>query len=149
MQCPYCQHSYALTWQLYFKAPTGRHVCPNCSKPFNMKFRVLTFSILLIVCLVFSLPGAMAADRWLGRAWRGLGVLPSLLVIIPLARYFEDKHKQSIPIEDATPRETAPCAECGQVFKVNEMIAHNAIHVCARCKPIFLQKLAEGAKIKR
>jgi hypothetical protein len=27
------------------------------------------------------------------------------------------------------------------------MIAHHSLHIYARCKPIFLQKLAEGASI--
>ena len=74
-------------------------------------------------------------------------MLPSLIVILPLAKFFEDKHKQAIAVEDLAPPEIAPCAECKQVFKVEEMIAHNGIYVCARCKPIFLQKLAEGAEI--
>jgi hypothetical protein len=28
------------------------------------------------------------------------------------------------------------------------MIVHKGVYVCARCKPIFLQKLVEGAKIE-
>jgi uncharacterized paraquat-inducible protein A len=50
-------------------------------------------------------------------------------------------------IEGQTPTDTAYCAECQQVFNVQDMIAHQGLHVCARCKPIFLQKLAEGAKL--
>jgi hypothetical protein len=36
------------------------------------------------------------------------------------------------------------CAECKGWFEVQNMVAYNDLHVCARCKPIFLQKLAEG-----
>jgi uncharacterized RDD family membrane protein YckC len=41
----------------------------------------------------------------------------------------------------------AICAECGKGFSVNDMIRYGAAYVCATCKPIFMQKLAEGAKV--
>lgn len=41
----------------------------------------------------------------------------------------------------------ATCAECGKAFAVEEMIRHGAAYVCAKCKPVFLQKLAEGANV--
>jgi uncharacterized RDD family membrane protein YckC len=46
----------------------------------------------------------------------------------------------------ANPNESV-CAECGQIFPNDEMIQHGNVRVCAACKPVFLQKLAEGAKI--
>jgi hypothetical protein len=39
---------------------------------------------------------------------------------------------------------TAICAQCGGVFGVEQMIAHGSRHVCALCKPVFLQKVAQG-----
>jgi uncharacterized RDD family membrane protein YckC len=42
----------------------------------------------------------------------------------------------------------AVCSECGGVFNVQDMIQHGNLRVCAQCKPILLQKLAEGAKLK-
>lgn len=41
----------------------------------------------------------------------------------------------------------AACAECRGVFNVQDMIAYGTMHVCATCKPTFVQKLAEGAKL--
>src|ERR1043166_4524243 len=41
----------------------------------------------------------------------------------------------------------AVCAECGRVFEMENMIAYGGIHVCAECKPVFMQKLAEGAQL--
>jgi len=41
----------------------------------------------------------------------------------------------------------AVCAECGKGFSVNDMIRYGASYVCATCKPIFMQKLAEGASV--
>jgi uncharacterized RDD family membrane protein YckC len=43
---------------------------------------------------------------------------------------------------------TATCAECGLVFSIEDMIRHGNAYVCANCKPIFMQKLAEGAEIR-
>jgi uncharacterized RDD family membrane protein YckC len=40
------------------------------------------------------------------------------------------------------------CAECGNLFPVGDTIRQGNIHICAGCKPVFLQKLAEGAKIQ-
>jgi Predicted membrane protein/domain len=40
---------------------------------------------------------------------------------------------------------TVTCTHCGNVFPVENTIRYGAVHVCANCKPAFLQKLAEGA----
>ncbi len=39
------------------------------------------------------------------------------------------------------------CAECGGIFKAEDTIQHGNIRVCANCKPILMQKLAEGAPL--
>jgi uncharacterized RDD family membrane protein YckC len=41
----------------------------------------------------------------------------------------------------------AVCAECGGIFSKDNMIRYGEVYVCANCKPVFMQKLAEGAKI--
>ena len=41
----------------------------------------------------------------------------------------------------------AVCTECGKIFPVDEMIRHGNAHICASCKPVFMQKLSEGAQI--
>jgi uncharacterized RDD family membrane protein YckC len=42
----------------------------------------------------------------------------------------------------------AVCAECLKIFPMDEMIRHGDVRICANCKPVFLQKLAEGAKLE-
>jgi len=36
------------------------------------------------------------------------------------------------------------CAECGRTFPADELVTLNKSLVCAQCKPIFLQRMAEG-----
>ncbi len=43
----------------------------------------------------------------------------------------------------------AACIECGGVFSIHDVISYNGVHVCARCKPIFFQKVTEGAETVR
>jgi uncharacterized RDD family membrane protein YckC len=38
----------------------------------------------------------------------------------------------------------AVCAECGNIFRKEDMIPHGNVHICANCKPVFMQKMAEG-----
>lgn len=42
----------------------------------------------------------------------------------------------------------AVCVECGKIFPLDETIPHGNARVCAACKPVFMQKLAEGAQLK-
>ena len=44
--------------------------------------------------------------------------------------------------------DSAYCTECGSLFAVDDMIRHGNLYVCANCKPVFMQKLAEGAEIR-
>jgi uncharacterized RDD family membrane protein YckC len=41
----------------------------------------------------------------------------------------------------------AVCAECGKIFPIEDTIQYGNARVCASCKPIFMQKLAEGVEI--
>lgn len=48
-------------------------------------------------------------------------------------------------IAGAVPADHAQCVECRGVFPQGDMLFLNKSWVCATCKPIFLQRLAEGA----
>jgi uncharacterized RDD family membrane protein YckC len=41
----------------------------------------------------------------------------------------------------------AVCAECGKIFPIDETIRFGNVRVCAGCKPVFIQKLQEGAAL--
>ena len=40
---------------------------------------------------------------------------------------------------------TAACVECGQVFSTDDLLHYENSWVCAKCKPIFFQRVKEGA----
>lgn len=40
-----------------------------------------------------------------------------------------------------------PCAECGQTFLADEMVAYEGVFVCGTCKSIFFQRLREGGNL--
>lgn len=42
----------------------------------------------------------------------------------------------------------AVCAECGKLFALDDMIRHGDAYICANCKPIFFQRLREGASLR-
>ena len=53
------------------------------------------------------------------------------------------------PIMSATVNANeAICNECGKIFRIDEMIQHGNARICVNCKPVFMQKLSEGAHIK-
>jgi len=58
---------------------------------------------------------------------------------------------EAVPVPPATlrpvPAEEAVCIECGRVFNKSDMIPHGNVHICAGCKPVFMQKVAEGAQL--
>jgi uncharacterized RDD family membrane protein YckC len=51
----------------------------------------------------------------------------------------------AIPGSPAGPE--AVCVECGKLFPLDETIRYGDARVCAACKPVFLQKLHEGAAL--
>jgi uncharacterized RDD family membrane protein YckC len=61
--------------------------------------------------------------------------------------YREVKGGGDTPVS-ATAATEVVCAECGKLFPIDETIRFGNVRVCAGCKPVFLQKLQEGAPIK-
>jgi hypothetical protein len=152
MTCPYCQYTFPLTWPRYFKATFGRHTCPACAKVSRQQFKFSHFLILLAIGLICTVPGVILIVLLTSNFdfWAVLGAIPMILVVFPLDRLMDAKFKQLKKIEgQESPSATSPCAECHRIFSIDHMITHQGVHICARCKPIFLQKLAEGAQINR
>ena len=47
----------------------------------------------------------------------------------------------------ATPGIAAQCVECGRAFPSSEMICYGDAWVCGNCKPVFFQRIREGAPL--
>lgn len=50
-----------------------------------------------------------------------------------------------IDLSDDTTIE-AVCAECGKIFKIDDMITYGNARVCIDCKPAFLKKLSQNIR---
>ena len=47
-----------------------------------------------------------------------------------------------------TPNSSAAvCSQCGRLFSADDMVNYEGRYICAECKPLFFQKLKEGASI--
>jgi hypothetical protein len=53
------------------------------------------------------------------------------------------------PVAATLAANEATCAECGIVFPQENMIRYGNAYVCANCKPVFMQKIAEGVAVNR
>ncbi len=49
-----------------------------------------------------------------------------------------------VSVAQKLPDGQGKCTECGQIFATKDMIRHGTSHICAACKPRFMQKLSEG-----
>ncbi len=43
--------------------------------------------------------------------------------------------------------QSARCVECGKFYPLSELAEIKAMHVCAACKPVFLEKLGRGTPV--
>jgi len=126
--------------------------------------------VIALVCGVFMLRGHNWA-RWLYVVSFGYNVIDNMAhsslrrlalasipgLLIGAAAYYLFRpaatgffrgripEESSVPLPDGTAQAT--CAECGAVFDIQDLISYSGVHVCARCKPVFFQRVAEGATI--
>jgi uncharacterized RDD family membrane protein YckC len=56
-------------------------------------------------------------------------------------------HGDSQAVQAAAPVKRSLCSECGQAFAEDDMIRFAEAWVCARCKPLFVQKIKEGVTL--
>jgi uncharacterized RDD family membrane protein YckC len=41
----------------------------------------------------------------------------------------------------------AACSQCGRLFPADDMVSYEGQYICAECKPLFFQKIKEGAAV--
>jgi len=49
--------------------------------------------------------------------------------------------------EDSEPPPTTVCSQCGRSFPLDQVVTFDDQTICAACKPLFVQKLKEGASL--
>ncbi len=154
--CPYCREPMPVTWRRLFTWGKRRR-CPHCSGIssllLELKHRLMlgiaNAAAFILVAIAYE---ALIRGRANSQYWRvGAIMWVTLALELPILRFVYGRYGKLVPIEGEMPMigDETICVECGGSFKVVEMIAHEKQHVCARCKPVFLQKLAEGARIGR
>jgi hypothetical protein len=94
---------------------------------------------------LFGLLGVGIARIWFDDLWVLLGVLPLVLIAFPAGKIVDSRWGRLRITGVAEPAATAVCEECKSELNVQDMITHNGRWYCGRCKPVFLQKLAEGS----
>jgi hypothetical protein len=144
MNCPHCDREFELTYARYWLLTRRKFACPHCSKRSVFDPKPLTTAIVVGSTAVFSFAGLGIARHWLRGPECLVGVLPVLLAGVPIAKFAEQKWARLRPVADPDTAGTATCTECKSEAPAQEMIMHNSMYYCAACKPIFLQKLAEG-----
>jgi hypothetical protein len=103
MECPYCNHVFALTWSRYFKSPAGVHGCPACHKQSQISRGKGQFLLTAIVVWVVSIPLMVLFYRWLGRYWSLLGIVPDVLIGLPFDKIIDEKLRGLQPLKHSRP----------------------------------------------
>lgn len=53
----------------------------------------------------------------------------------------------AVPVVTADDLTEGTCCECGKRFPLSEMVTYEGATVCAACKPVFFQRVQEGAAL--
>ncbi len=86
-------------------------------------------------------------NHWLSFPACLVGILPVILLLFPLGKFVDGRWGILHATGEKEATDVAHCAECKSEFPIEEMITHNGVYCCSRCKPIFLQKLSEGMRL--
>lgn len=79
--CPYCQHSFPLTWRRYWSAPLGGHQCPQCSRVSYLKdnsfwvWPIRMAGIMIGGIALFALAVYIFNNLWIGTLFALIGGL--------------------------------------------------------------------------
>ena len=57
MICPFCQHSFSLTWRRYWSAPLAKHACPRCGRKSKLSTGLIYWGV--YVPLLIAAPFAI------------------------------------------------------------------------------------------
>ena len=84
MICPYCNHSFPLTWVRYLKSPLARHTCPRCGLRSRFRWRLSYFVLVVLACLVFVGVAFTLTALIFQKDWRRIVNGPYLIIVFAL-----------------------------------------------------------------
>jgi hypothetical protein len=101
MKCPYCNHTFALTWKGYFREVWGRHNCAACKRRFKLSYSWSDLAIVGLMALIIAGLAtfliARSSHSWVIAAVTGLVIV--LVVLLPLDRWLDDHWRKSAALE--------------------------------------------------
>jgi hypothetical protein len=107
---------------------------------------------LVLTAIAFGIWGALiVADILLpNTVWRSIVTdawlfIGGLIAGLMFALVYSGALSKKARLRDGAKANQALCVECKQLFNLEDMVSHHGVFVCAACKPVFLQRLAEGA----
>ena len=78
----------------------GKHVCPNCAKSSRLEFRLSQFLLTAIVMAIIVVPFAFLLERKFGGYWDVLGLVPGIIVGLPLDKWLDEKYRMLKPVKN-------------------------------------------------
>jgi hypothetical protein len=116
---------------------------------------IIALALLVLTAVLFTLYSKIKGSSLLFSSTEASGLLRLEVLVTAAMTFFfvavavlalrNRKHLRDEPPGIPGPNQ-ALCAECHRPFELQSLIEYRGQHVCAQCKPIFLQKLAEGAQ---
>ena len=147
MICPHCNREFKPTWTYRYYGPRTKLNCPHCfhsSKVYLSPVAgiVAMWAVLGIFVLLVAL-----ARLWVRPPLCLAAALPVAIFMYPFGRLADFKWGKLKPLGELRRPAIATCAECKSELPVEEMVAHNGLFYCGKCKPVLLRKLIQGSEI--
>jgi hypothetical protein len=105
MKCPYCNHTFALTWKEYFWEARGHHNCVACKRRFKLSYSWSYLAIAVLIALIIAGLAMFLVARWTHSRIAAVGGLVIVLVVLlALDRWLDDHWRKSAPLEPDEPK---------------------------------------------
>ncbi len=108
MTCPYCNHSFPLTWRRYFSSPFGRHVCPQCGRKSKFRLTVSYVAVISVAWIVFYGLALALTVLVFPKTWREILGIPyfavifliGCMVVLPFDKLLDGKFRRLEKLKD-------------------------------------------------
>ena len=102
MICPYCNHSFPLTWARYFRSPLGKHDCPECGAVSRLNWPPSYFAFAILVWVAYVTASLFLTQSFtpterrhpLGAPYFLAIYLIGCVIIVPLDRWYDERFRK-------------------------------------------------------